>query len=429
MASKNKNRQAVEGSTVVQINLAGLLVFSASLVIASALLTFGLVSWHGGRLAGKTIPADTGLLSVEGGQTLWQGEPPAWGRLITRNIELEKPDEYVAYECGTNHPPTWIFPGMSAGQARQLMLDAGLTASQADRTLAAPQAAAPNLAVQPDAELILGLSPQVRAKLYDSLGQFPENHYQKSPFVFTSPSFDTIAIEHKLAPDKVALIKKLLYRRNNADCLSDIEFLLRQIPDEHERVQLVKVLSSQPATLVRLHIGPDTDVDKLLGYWAAPAAGVRYKDLRPLLDALKRVPEGGSISVLYFMPPFARQRLYTFPMPPKAGDPMMDCHWSTMNFFNETPDDHFGDRAYLSKYVSDHFYEIAKASSYGDVIFLEDGKGAVLHSAVFLADDIVFTKNGSSTAQPWVLMHLRDLMGVYASSPGLQTKVYRNKDI
>jgi len=46
---------------------------------------------------------------------------------------------------------------------------------------------------------------------------------------------------------------------------------------------------------------------------------------------------------------------------------------------------------------------------------------------VLVSDDIVFTKNGRSTVQPWILMHIKDLMGIYASAPGLTAKVYRNR--
>ena len=42
--------------------------------------------------------------------------------------------------------------------------------------------------------------------------------------------------------------------------------------------------------------------------------------------------------ILREMPPFARERLYTSPMPTKPGDLKMDCHWTALNFFNETPD-------------------------------------------------------------------------------------------
>src|SRR6185369_1143907 len=103
------------------------------------------------------------------------------------------------------------------------------------------------------------------------------------------------------------------------------------------------------------------------------------------------------VSLLYFLPQFARQRLYTYPMPSKPGDPAMDCHWSTMNFFNETPDDRFTNPAFTGQFLNENYYTIAKANHYGDLIFFLDRTGnTAIHSAVYLADDIVFTKNGNN---------------------------------
>ena len=107
----------------------------------------------------------------------------------------------------------------------------------------------------------------------------------------------------------------------------------------------------------------------------------------------------------------------------------MDCHWSTMNFFNETPDDRFSDTAFTSKYIGDHYYQIAQPSAYGDRIFLIDANGAAIHSGVFIADDIIFTKNGNNYAQPWMLMRLKDLLARYGTSDvAPRVVVYRNKD-
>ena len=431
MAAKNIKKPDIGGSTFIQLNLLGLVIFSVSLVVASGLLTFGLITWRDRReaLVAKSPPAFAQKTSG-GSVARWQGETPPWGELVTYNIELEKPDEYVAFESNTNRTPTWTFAHMQPHQARELMLASGFTARQADHALAAELATVTptNTVVRPDEELLFGLAPPVRSKFYERLAVFAENHYIKNPFVFTEPSFKTIASRVKLDGSISNLVERMLYSRGSAHCFSDIEFVLRQLSSEADRLKLVKAMSSQSATLVRLQVNPDTDVDKLLGYWAAPANGVRIKDVRPLLDSIKRLPEGATISLLYFLPQFARQRLYTFPMPAQIGDPMMDCHWSTMNFFNEVPDNRFNDPSYLGNYVKTNFYEIAKANAYGDVVFLQDGNGTVLHSAVYIADDIVFTKNGRSTVQPWILMHMKDLMGIYASSPGLTAKVYRNKN-
>ena len=130
----------------------------------------------------------------------------------------------------------------------------------------------------------------------------------------------------------------------------------------------------------------------------------------------------------FFLPPFARERLYTYPLPSQAGDPVMDCHWSTMNFFNEVPDNRFSDPKYTTDFLLANFYKIAHASAYGDRIFLLDKNGNAIHSAVYLADDIVFTKNGNNFAQPWMLMHLKDLMAEYTTDVEPGVVVYRDKN-
>jgi len=64
----------------------------------------------------------------------------------------------------------------------------------------------------------------------------------------------------------------------------------------------------------------------------------------------------------------------------------------------------------------------------GDLIFLLDGKGAVIHSAVYIADDLVFTKNGINYAQPWILMRIKTLLGVYTCTAEPKVLYYRRKD-
>jgi hypothetical protein len=307
MAAK-KNNRSDSGATVIQVNLLGLIVFSVALVAASGLLTYGLF----GRQSKKEGESLKRVLdSTSASITQWQGETPPWGQLLTRNIELEKPDEYVAFETTTNHPPAWTFANMQPDAVRALMLNSGFTAAEADHTLL-PQfttVTPTNTVIHPDDDSILGLSPQTRASFYNQLSAWPENHYIKNPFVFTATSFETIAAEHKIDESTTSLVRKLLYKRGDAECFSDLELVLRRIATEEGRLHLVKSMSLQPATLVRLQVNPDTDIDKLLGYWAAPAAGVRFKDVRPLLESLKRVPDGGGISILYLLPQFARQRL------------------------------------------------------------------------------------------------------------------------
>jgi hypothetical protein len=245
------------------------------------------------------------------------------------------------------------------------------------------------------------------------------------PFCFPGHSFDAAFGNAKVSQSTLTLLRKLLYARGDAQCFSDFEMVLQHVTSESERLELAKNLSRQTAVLVRLRIRPDTDIDKILGYWGR---GTPAKDLRPLLESLTRLPDGGSISIVYMLPQFARQRLYTFPLPSKRGDPSMDCHWSTMNFFNETPDDRFASPSFTAPYVSANYYQIAKPTLYGDLIFLLDDRNEAIHSAVYIADDIIFTKNGNNFAQPWMLMRLKDLLARYTADRPPRVAIYRNKN-
>ncbi len=105
----------------------------------------------------------------------------------------------------------------------------------------------------------------------------------------------------------------------------------------------------------------------------------------------------------------------------------MDCHWTTFNFSNDTPDNHFNDPAYVVEYIRKNFYQIAAPSIYGDVLLLMNDRNEVKHSAVFLADDIVFTKNGNNYRQPWMLMHIPDLLATYPALPPMKPVYIRRK--
>jgi len=199
---------------------------------------------------------------------------------------------------------------------------------------------------------------------------------------------------------------------------------MRSLPTDRERLWLVKALSRQQGILVRLRVRRDTDIDKIMGYWDR---GIPVKDARPLLESIKRLPEGGTLSLLYLLPRFARERLYTFPLPLKPDEPPKDCHWTTMNFFNDVPDDRFSQPAYTGEFLKTNFYPVTKANLYGDVVLVLDERGNGIHSAVYLADDIVFTKNGNHHEQPWMLMRLKNLLGKYSSHSTIKLAVYRKK--
>ena len=189
---------------------------------------------------------------------------------------------------------------------------------------------------------------------------------------------------------------------------------------------MAQALSRQSAVMARLVVNGKTDINKIADYWGH-IPNVRFTDIRPLFDSLKALPEGGSVSLIYLLPPFARNRLYTFPLPPQPGEPVMDSHWTTFNFNNETPDNRFNDPAYTISYINQNYYPIAAPSVYGDVLVLMNDRNEIKQSAVFLADDLVFTKNGNNYRQPWMIRHVPDLLAAYPASPAIRAVYLRRK--
>jgi len=337
------------GGSTIRLSLAGLIILCVSLIATSSLITH-MMGFHLNRGGENKQPATQGVPKAP--DTTNHDAPGPWGDLLTLDVDIEQPLEYVSFEATTSRVATWTFPGTTLNQVRDLMLASGFTQAQATTALSADQMTDTPAAiiVKPDDALVLSLTPEARCKFYTSLAAWPENKLMREPYHLEEKKFAALFIKNDVDPATVAMVRKLMYQRANNFYFSDLEVVLHAIPSEDGRVNLLKSLTSQTAVLARLRLRPDSDIDKILGYWGA-VPGVRTKDLRPLLESITNTPDGGTISVLYLLPPFARERLYTFPLPSKPGDTKMDCHWTALNFLNETPDDRLQDNAYASKHI------------------------------------------------------------------------------
>jgi hypothetical protein len=351
-----------------------------------------------------------------------------WGELLLRDISLERPAEYLTADVADPQPEVWTFNGLKPAAVKALLVKNGLTEAQAATatTAAACQESASGTQLTPTADFLYSLNSESRRKLYSVLAGFNINLYLDYPYIFPAETIESLYTDARLNPDDVALLKRLVYPNGAAQQLADYRFLLNRIPTAERRVALTRALSRQSAVLARLVVRPDTDIDKVAAYWGN-VPNVHFTDVRPLLESLKQLPEGGNISLLYLLPKFARERLYTFPQPPQAGEPTMDCHWTTFNFSNETPDNRFNDPNFAVQYIQKNYYQIAAPSLYGDILLLMNEKNEIKHSAVFLADDLVFTKNGNNFRQPWMLMRISDLLATYPNTPPMKPIYMRRK--
>ncbi|HTJ00432.1 MAG TPA: hypothetical protein VL527_16250 [Dongiaceae bacterium] len=84
-----------------------------------------------------------------------------------------------------------------------------------------------------------------------------------------------------------------------------------------------------------------------------------------------------------------------------------------------------------SRLNSDYF-EVFTDPRYGDVLVVSQSNGDVVQTAVYLADNLVFTRNGPTPWDPWLIMSIPDLLDVSAiRMPHLETSklsYFRNRN-
>ncbi len=405
--AKPRKDNGQDSGNYFRFNLFGLILFSMCLVAGTA-LTVG--KFFGGRQQPFSFAVPD---PDRPDKTTFTSQGP-WGELLVQKIKLERPMELITLDDISPEPETWTFHGMTVAQVKALFTTHGLTAEQAAAALAPDRVGSRggDTVFKPGEDFVLSLSPSQRQQLYAALYGLNVNVYLDYPYIFTQDSLNAIYADPRLNRDDVALLKKLVYPEQGALHLSDFNMLMNQIPTKERRVALTQSLSQQTAALARLCIRPDTDIDKIVSYWGH-IPNVHFNDIRPLLEAMKGLPNGGTISLIYFLPPFARERLYTFPVPEAEDPAVKDCHWTTFNFANLKPDNNFTNAGYILQYIKNNYYQISTPSFYGDIVLLMDEKAEIKHSAVYLAADLVFTKYGNNNSQPWMIVRMSDMQAEY----------------
>lgn len=353
-------------------------------------------------------------------------EEHAWGRLDFVKITIERPDEFISLAPTPPQYRDWFFPNYNAERLGDLInscdFSAAARAYLLDQTHWSTRTN--GVVITKNSDIVMEMSPATRQKIYTVLSESTQNLGKFTPYSFRPDGFEEWFANSGVSEATVALVRKLLYKRGNSICFSDLDEVFEQVPSAHERKRLVKTLSRKPTLLMKLSVREDSNIDQLVAYWGK---GGTAKDIKPLLEALAKVPGGGTIDISHLLPSFARMRLYTYPLPAEVKTLHEDCFWTTMNFFKDQPDNKFADVEVTGKILQSDYYPIPGDPSYGDVILMANAEGTPIHAAIYLAEDVVFTKNGVNYNQPWILMRMADLMANYPSEHGVHVVVLRAK--
>lgn len=374
--------------------------------------------------AGVTTQADaTGAIGE-----VARGNPGPWGTLEYTRILLEPPEEFIPVAQPAAQPPAWVFKGYSEAMVDRVLDSAELSPQQRS-FFARPEhreMQADRIILRPTAPVVLGLSSRSRATLYNTLAAFPENFAQYNPYRLRSSVAADWFEDSGLPHEAVQLTKSLLYSRGTATCFSDYDLVLPSLTPE-QRVKYIKTLARKSGLLLKLKVAAGQNIEPLVEYWGR---GVRRKDLRPLLQSLARNPRGGSIDVVHLLPRFARLLVYTYPFPSERPlDAAHDCHWTSFNFGNETPDERLSDIEHVKQVLLDRYYPVLGPPMLGDIVMFVRQDGIVAHSCVYIADDIVFSKNGPAFSVPWLMTTLADVEAFYGATPGTEIRRYRPKGL
>jgi hypothetical protein len=356
------------------------------------------------------------------------GRPGPWGLLEYSRIIIEPPENFISQFSTMPRPLRWTFHGFGDDAFDSLWRKAGLTDVQRQALNAPANRERPGgdiVVIRPSEDLVLGLSETARGVIYAALAVFPENGPQNDVYRIHISGTDDWFDPDLMSPATIALVRPLLYRRGNHLVFSDQDIVLGRLGAPDERLKLIKNLSRRAALLVQLRVEHGADTDALARYWGNNR---RNQDVEPLLYSLAHRPEGGTIDLIHLLPPFARALLYTYPVPsdkPEAA--ARDCHWTSLNFFNATPDDRFLNLDAVGDTLRRNYQPIAGEPTMGDILMLFNADGAGVHSCVYLADGVVFTKNGPGYSVPWLLSRLDDTVAFYSVNGPLRTQIYRAK--
>lgn len=364
-----------------------------------------------------------GLFSAE---PVWVAKPGPWGDLQVRTVYLEPPENILAVVAKPSAVTRWTFEQTTEKGVRATMEKAGLPSALVDRLLGPTQVVSSgnNVVVLPKVEDLVAMTEASRSALYAELAKSSANEYQRDPIFIHGGDIDDWLAETEITKPQQELMRKLLWRRGAALVFSDIQALLALAKDSKEVAAVFRTITRIRSLLVELKLPLREGRATFVDYWSA---GNLNAERVPFLVAVTRRRAPQDIDITQFLPTLARRRVYTFPtaaMGLKGRLP--DCHWTSLNFFEEEPKDLYLDSAKASEHLLTDYVAIDPPYKFGDILcFLDDGEG--LHTCVQVADDIVLTKNGESILAPWTFMPLKDVDDIYRRSADTRIQGYRLK--
>jgi hypothetical protein len=349
--------------------------------------------------------------------------------LTVTPIVITPPLEYIPTDEGAIRSPMWHVAAAVVPRLEEVLSGAGLSEEDVEHLRASAQPdSSGGVVLSPDAALVRGLAPDVRARLYAELAKNPLNFDQLSAFRFHGTSVEDW-LGPDVAPEARKLVEPLVYRDGDFLFLADLESVRAQIGSGPALQHLIKRLLAQATVQVTLDVDDPAQVDSLAEYWGR---GGRKVDILPVLESAADNSFNHSVDITYLLPDLARRLLYRYQKISLAElekSQLDNCFWTALNFFNEEPDDRLLDPKFALERLQQDYYLVHDELQLGDIVALSDSRLNIFHVAVYLAEDLVFTKNGYFSLAPWTIVPIDRLKGHFAEHrDDWKVTYYRRKD-
>lgn len=354
---------------------------------------------------------------------VFESRPGPWGQLEFYETVLEPPETSL-WEDLYREELIWNFRERTIDEIRQLLEQFGADEQwvEAMASRASWRIADNGVQVIPPHDLAVSLPKEPREKLYRHIWH---NGLRRDAIGIEAGSF--LGIDRGPFAEKYAeFIDERSLTIDGKRFFPDSPLLIRQLSTQDEKRMMARSLSRTRALMVRLKIDENSDLEEIADYWSI---GGSRKDVRPILEGVREAENVDSIDILQLLPPTPRKYLNTYPQfLEMVHYKMPDCYWAAFNFFNHDPRNRMLDTMRPVEFHIDHGYSLVKEGEplqFGDLIGLFENEGeSIKHAWVHIADDIVFTKNGTSQVSPWMLMREKDMLSLYPKV-GLHRKVLR----
>jgi hypothetical protein len=335
--------------------------------------------------------------------------PGPWGDVEYLPITIAPPRKLLRVQAIEDQAVHWYFPRATQADFAGLLTQLDLSDDVRNRMLSPkvlsvhPQ----GIRIDPPCELVRDLGVPARKKLYEIMANHTENNPQRWEFLtdYTN-SFSRFGVTRATA----SVLNDVSIEHGRHMVTYSMTCVLAQIEDDEEKTGLIKALSQQNSMLVRIRVGPKTDVAALAAYWGK---GMWTTDVEAILESIKQRPDGGVVNILEMLPPIPAALMHSYPAPHNfmAGPEVIkNCSWTAFNFFRDTPRPEYSSEDFVLQTLAEDYYPVLSDPRYGDIAVFLTPERTMRHVAVYLAGNLFYTKNGNNPWHPWVYSTTEDLL-------------------